>query len=392
MNIKEVFRKNKDDLKGIFLRSYPDFIFKKRTVLETGEIPVFVFHSVIKEKFEEQLKYLAENNYKTVKADNLLDILTGDKKGFEKTVVLTFDDGLGSLWTIAYPLLKKYGFVGISFLIPSIINDNDEVFPNLEDFWQGKTSMDTISQRESISPFCKWNEIKTMHNSGIIDFQSHSNYHSSVFVSNKLVNFVNPAFKPSLLNSSLNPLVIINGKEILGNDIDWGFPIYKWDANLNTKTRYIENEMVSKSCIEFVKHNGGKNFFTKYDWKKQLENHWRESISKFEKFKNFQFPGERENDIKAELIESKQTIENKLNKDVKHLCYPWYKGNKNSIKISNEVGYKANYWGMIGGRAINIVGDDPFYIRRLNEQYVFSLPGKGRKSLFKLLSNKMIYN
>lgn len=389
MNIKETHRKNREDIRGIFLKTYPDFIFRDKPKLGTGEIPVFVFHSVIQNNFEEQLRYLADNNYKTANSEHLYDLLVGNKKPEEKTIALTFDDGLGSLWTTAFPLLKKYGFVGISFLIPSLIENNNEYYPNLEDFWRGKNSVETILKREKISPLCSWTEIKKMHDSGVIDFQSHSFFHCSVFVNDKLVDFVNPEFKPSFLENSLNPMVHRNGKERLIGQVDLGFPIYKWDANLSAENRYLENEMVSDACVQFVKENGGVDFFNLPNWRIKLKNHWENSCSKFEKEKKFQSLEGRKIDLREDLTESKREIERKLDKDVRHLCYPWYKGNEDSVHISKEVGYKSNYWGLVKGRAINVIGDDPFYIRRLNEQYIFSLPGHGRKSLYAVLGSKV---
>jgi peptidoglycan/xylan/chitin deacetylase (PgdA/CDA1 family) len=390
MILKEVYRKNKDDIKGVLLGNYPDFVFRKKAKLEFGKIPVFVFHSVTADKFEKQLRYLADNGYKTINADCFYEVLTGSKKPQENTIVLTFDDGLGSLWTVAYPLLKKYGFTGISFLIPSFIKEDYGNYPNLEDVWQGRFSVEKISSREESLPLCSWAEVDKMHESGIIDFQSHSHFHCSVFISDKLVDFVNPAFEPSLLKNSLNPLILKDGKETLPGKVDLGFPIYEWDANLGAESRYIESEMVSTSCMEFVNNNGGKDFFNKPNWRVQLKNYWEDSRSKYEETKKFQTVEERQNDIRKDLAESKKEIERKLDKDVKHLCYPWYKGNLYSVHISKEAGYESNYWGLIKNRAINIIGDNPFFVRRINEQFIFSLPGEGRKPLYNIMGNKVL--
>ncbi len=187
MKLGESFRKNKEDIQGIFLKAYPEFVFKKMDKQKLCSIPVFTFHHVIAEKFERQLKYLYENNYKTIDADTLICVLSGEIKPDERTIVLTFDDGLSSLWTIIYPLLKKYRFVGVSFLIPFLIEEQKEYYPNLENVRQNGASIHELSGREKKISLCTWNEIYEMHNSGIIDFQSHSSYHSSVFINDKLI-------------------------------------------------------------------------------------------------------------------------------------------------------------------------------------------------------------
>jgi len=58
------------------------------------------------------------NNYRTLKADELHDLITEKKKYKKKIVALTFDGGLRSLWSVAYPILKKYGLNAISFIVP----------------------------------------------------------------------------------------------------------------------------------------------------------------------------------------------------------------------------------------------------------------------------------
>src|SRR5712691_2957658 len=55
------------------------------------------------------LHYLAVNGYRTADADGLLDILSGRRPPLENTIALTLDDGRGSLWATAYPILRKYG-------------------------------------------------------------------------------------------------------------------------------------------------------------------------------------------------------------------------------------------------------------------------------------------
>jgi peptidoglycan/xylan/chitin deacetylase (PgdA/CDA1 family) len=390
MDLKESYRKNKEDIKGIFLKAYPDFIFRGKKSLETGEIPVFVFHSVIPSEFEEQLKYLAYNNYKTVDAEDLYNILIGKRKLETKTIALTFDDGLSSLWTIVYPLLRKYGFVGISFLIPSLIKDDEKYYPNLENLWQGKTSAQTIFKRKKISPLCSWNEIKIMHGSGVIDFQSHSFYHSSVYVSDKIIDFVNPSLQSSPFMNGLTNHIMRGDKEVLLDSFEWGYPIYEWKPNLEADRRYIENEKVARACVEFVKRNGGVKFFENLGWKKKLRKKWNHERALNEKRKKFQPLEERLDDIRKDLTESKERIEQALDKDVFHLCYPWYKASDFTVSLSKEAGYKSNFWGEKENSAINKVGDDPYYIKRINENYIFSLPGKGRKSLLRILSYKAL--
>ena len=387
MKLAESIRKNKDDIKGIMQHTYPDFVFRGKDDLIVGTIPVFNFHDLTPEKFEIQLKYLFENKYVTINADTLLCILSGEIKPIDKAVVLTFDDGLESLWSIAFPLLKKYGFVGISFIIPNLISNNNSYYPNLVDVWNKKSSLDKLLERDKISPLCTWSEIIRMHESGVIDFQSHSLTHGTVYINDKIVDFVNPAFKPNFLSIMYNPLASGNFNYKL-REIKWGLPIYESDSVLSTERRYIANETVNEACIKFVEANGGENFFQKTGWRKQLLTVHKRTKSKFEKDIHYQSITERLDDIAYELSTSKKEIELKLNKSVDHLCLPWYRASGKTINIAKEVNYKGCYWGIVKNKSVNKVGDNPFFIKRINHNFIFSLPGKKRKPIFKVLEEK----
>src|SRR4030065_909447 len=89
--------------------------------------------------------YMAENGYKTLNADEFLDTLVSPGTKVKKTVLLTFDDGLKHVWTVAFPLLKKYNLKATCFLIPGCIPQrNHRIRPTLEDYWRGEASIGEI--------------------------------------------------------------------------------------------------------------------------------------------------------------------------------------------------------------------------------------------------------
>lgn len=375
-NISNIYRKNKDDIVSLLTGRYPDFVYSSKNILPKGEIPVFTLHSVNRRNFENYLIYLSENNYTTITPSEFYNFLIGKIEPKSNTIMLTFDDGLRSLWSTAFPLLKKYGFSAVCFIVPLVINEDEDIQYNLEDVWAGKTSLEEIDKRENISPFCNWNEIKIMQKSGVIDFQSHTYGHNSIYIGNTLVDFVNPAFETNFIYSNYNPLKKDKNK------LELGTPVYKWGSNMSEINRFIEDESLTQECIKFVQINNNIDFFKKSRWRKTLSHHFhtvQKKLGDKGRFQNFE---ERKEDIRFDLFNSKKLIEEKLDKEVSQLCYPWGLGSKLSVEISKDCGFNCNYWGHLNKKNINKKGDDPFYITRIfYENYIYSLPGNDRVKL-----------
>jgi len=63
------------------------------------------------------LRYLVGAGYQPITLRDLIYHLTLGSSLPEKPIILTFDDGYEDNYTNAYPLLKKYGFVGTFFIV-----------------------------------------------------------------------------------------------------------------------------------------------------------------------------------------------------------------------------------------------------------------------------------
>lgn len=116
---------------GEIERIYQKEIVKKRK----WEIPVLMYHRVIKEsdekgvhgiyvttkQFEEQMSYLKRKGYQTVTFKDLLN--NNYKKRFDKNkkwIMITFDDGYKDNYENALPILQKFGFRGIIYILDGL--------------------------------------------------------------------------------------------------------------------------------------------------------------------------------------------------------------------------------------------------------------------------------
>ncbi len=393
IKLKKSYQKNIPDINAYRHKIYPDYILDNRIENLEAEIPVFTFHSIEPVEFEKQLQFLARNNYKTLKADEFYQMLTGKQAIPEKAVLLTFDDGWGSLWTYAYPLLKKYGMYGVCFIIPGIIAEESQYYFNLNDVWNGKVSQDELIDRDNTEkPYCTWQEIKEMASHGTIDFQSHTMYHSMVFISPKVADFFYPGFDSYAGNHNV-PLFQVDGVDHISRTAEWGTPIYTHEPRMGGKLRYLDDQNLREECVEFVTQNGGQDFFTQGNWRQQLHKVVENYRAKFGDRGYYESQEELNQAIFNDLVESKRLIEEQLGTVVQHLCYPYYVGSKVAVELSQKAGYLCNYWGLLEERrGNNRLGDDPFWVARLSDELIYRLPGEGRKSPLEILGRKFIKN
>ena len=291
------------------------------------EIPVFCFHSVEPKRFEKQLQFLATNGYSTVDSDSLFEILKEGCGNKHKTVALTFDDATGSFWVTAFPLLKKYGFKAILFAIPGLVPEDNQIYPNLEDVWAGRTTFEEIAHREHVQPLCTWSELLAMHRSGIVDIQSHSLTHSRINISPKVVDFIHPRFDTYFYENINVPISRYDNIERPLRQIRLGEPVYKSASRFSGSPRFLEDPSIRESLVRYVAENGAETFFSRFLWWRELEKKYRDLVGRLEIETEYESVVETETAIRSELTRSKHLLESKLpGETIRHFCYPWFQG------------------------------------------------------------------
>jgi peptidoglycan/xylan/chitin deacetylase (PgdA/CDA1 family) len=71
-------------------------------------------------RFGQELAWLKKAGYETISLQQASDFFSGKFEGLpEHPIILSMDDGYRSTWKIAGPLLKRYGFKAVYFLISS---------------------------------------------------------------------------------------------------------------------------------------------------------------------------------------------------------------------------------------------------------------------------------
>lgn len=131
---------------------------------ESGiKVPILMYHNLLEdcvagdglnvsaEAFDDQMQQLKAYDYNTITFSDLYDHYMNGLPLAQNPVIITFDDGYKSNYTIGYPILKKYGLKACIFVITDVIGYGN---------------------------YLNEEQLREMAFSGVIDVQSHSASHS----------------------------------------------------------------------------------------------------------------------------------------------------------------------------------------------------------------------
>ena len=124
-------------------------------------IPIIMYHSIDEraavtklsvspESFERQMYFLKRGNYNVVRLEDLPDLMKNERIP-NKTIAITFDDGLENNYRYAFPVLKKLDIPATIFICPGLV---------------GKGG------------YLTWSHVVEMSESGVISIGSHTMAHA----------------------------------------------------------------------------------------------------------------------------------------------------------------------------------------------------------------------
>ena len=276
--LRSTYEKNWPEVHAALTGSQPRFMYAKNPADLGTTIPVFCYHLFRKKEFEADLKFLCDNNYVTISADDLVQHLEGSREAPPRSIVITVDDGSRNLYDVGYPLVMRFGVRAVAFIAAG--------------FHAEETSADFM--RYESRP-CTWDEIRSMQASGCIDFQSHSLEHRYV-----------PRWPERVRLTGADP------------------------------------DLIDSLCGP-------------------------------------------DRSIREDFDRSRKVIEEKLQKDVRHLCFVKYQGSAQAVALGKECGFKSFWWGYLPNHSGNKPGQSPDRIARVDAEYLRRLPGSRRESLRRIL-------
>jgi len=91
-------------------------------------VPIILFHRIAvspinsqyyvpPDKFEEEIKLLRDWEYTSITTDMLIKAITEGADLPPRPILITFDDGNLNNYTTAFPIMQKYGFSGVLYIV-----------------------------------------------------------------------------------------------------------------------------------------------------------------------------------------------------------------------------------------------------------------------------------
>jgi peptidoglycan/xylan/chitin deacetylase (PgdA/CDA1 family) len=340
----------------------PRFVFGGRVASDV--LPVFHFHDVTAADLEPKLRFLAENGYATTTSDEIAAYVRREIRLDGARVALCFDDAWASLWTVGAPLLKRHGLTAITYAIPARIAEAPACRPTI----------DEAGAPSGGPPFVTWPELRALQASGIVDVQCHTESHSMVFSSPAITGFVTPdyAMIPMLNRPQLSPLPALRFLE----PDQLGAPLYEARSRMSDGRRVAVPFDAQARCVEYVAREGGARFFSRSDWKarlRQLAGRCNDPVVESE--------AERDRAIELELDRGRAILNDRLRTGtVNHICLPWGVSSARTAAALPRLGYRSAIANRMRGLLAVQPGDDPYWLKRLPNRYIFRLPGRGRRT------------
>lgn len=134
-----------------------------------AEVPILMYHKigagdsrwwVHPRQFESHLRFLRDEGYRAILPSDLAANRRWGRPLPPRPVIITFDDGYRNALTEAEPLLKKYGFRGVVYLVTGLVGADDG-----------------SRKTQAGAPCLTWPEVRAMHGRGTITFGGHTRSH-----------------------------------------------------------------------------------------------------------------------------------------------------------------------------------------------------------------------
>lgn len=318
------------------------FLYRKN---DNNSLKILAYHRITQEldlhdplkvsidSFDKQIQYL-KKHYTILSGERLLNIINANEKLPKKSCLITFDDGWMDNYTNALPVLKKYRVPAIIFISTAYIGSN-------KIFWHERLQrlirkLPVNMKRDEFKPLSDvWPEHVIQLLLDTINAPLDIRYNKINELIHELKNYGQVK-----INEFIEDLLVICKLKEDDEPL-----MLTWDQVL----------AMSENGFEIGSHTVNHTILTQVD----------------------------DDRINYELLESKKTIENKLNRPVYYFSYPNGDYRNSMMNMVERAGYNAAF-AMVTGKPFS--SENLFEIKRymLRENTISNAKGRYSEMLFKI--------
>jgi hypothetical protein len=213
--------------------------------------------------------------------------------------------------------------------------------------------------------------------SGRVDVQSHTFSHAMVFTSGRARHGVTPDY--------VRQRVLVRPRLDQGRTPEFlssarlGFPMFPQRSRMADGRRFWPDPDGCARAEAFVAARGGPAFFDRPGWDVELRPVLAAVGGRRES------DAERRDEIERELADGRDVLESRLRTSIRHACLPWGVTGGVTRAALERLGVVTAFANRLSGRMAVSAGDDPLFLKRLPYRYIFTLPGRGRRTFFHLV-------
>jgi peptidoglycan/xylan/chitin deacetylase (PgdA/CDA1 family) len=135
-------------------------------------IPILLYHRISSdegagttspEDFRAHLEWLSETGVSSLSCAEFESVIEGRTRTSNNQILITFDDGYREVHDFALPLMKRYGAVGMMFVITGRVRDGSVLQANATELYR----------------YLSLAEIRSIQESAVLEVHSHTNNHEN---------------------------------------------------------------------------------------------------------------------------------------------------------------------------------------------------------------------
>lgn len=346
----------------------------------SSSVPVLAYHSI--SASEKMKPSLFETHLAVLKRSGLPSLLPTELRAAKSGFLLTFDDGFTDFWTHVFPLLEQYRTRAVVFVIPSRTGEG-ECRPQGVKAFAGNANLAHQEAGENAGPhdaFLRWAELQAMETSGLVDVQSHTMHHKSVWKGDRVLGF----------NLGSAGHTHWSLAQITGGDNRLGIPLYSRGSGLAFR-RYEDDKGLRDTLAGWVEKRGGAAYIQEAGMEKvaaKLRQLTRDYTDSHGNAGRWETRDERIARTDAEIVDARRVLQDRLGGSRDELCLPWGTYDDITLDCAKRAGINRVY---TLDRGVNPVGDIGLCVNRFEPRPRGSWWLKNRLWIYRSVMRCRIY-